>query len=81
MKQYKDIQITKKELVSVTCDRCGKIDNAETDIMDLQEWQHIHFVGGYDSVFGDGSEYECDLCQQCFRLLLGGYLKYVGSEI
>lgn len=81
MKQYKDIQIIRKDLVSIACDKCGKTGNIDTDMMDLQEWQYIHFVGGYDSLFEDGGEYELDLCQQCTNELLGKYLRYLGSRI
>jgi len=78
MKQYKDIQITRKEFVSTTCDKCGKIEN---DIIKFQEWLYIHFIGGYNSIFEDGGEYECDLCQECFKELLGKYLRYLGNTI
>lgn len=81
MKTYKDIQITKKDLVSIICDKCGKIDNVEIDVMDLQEWQYIHFIGGYGSIFEDYGEYELDLCQQCTKELFGKYLRYLGNRI
>lgn len=77
MKTYKSIHITTKELVSVTCDKCGK---TETDIMELQEWYYIHFVGGYNSIFGDGDEYESDLCQQCLKELLEKHLRFLGNR-
>ncbi len=78
MKQYKDIQIIQQELVSVTCDKCGKV---EEDIMEFQEWQYIHFVGGYNSIVEDGGGYECDLCQQCRKELFGKYFRYLGNRI
>jgi hypothetical protein len=81
MKTYKNIQVIRKDIVSMTCDKCGKTDIVEKDYMDLQEWLHIHFVGGYDSVFGDGDEYECDFCQQCTKELVGQYLRYIGNNI
>ena len=81
MKTYRDIQITAQDLISVTCDKCGKIDTIIADYMDLYEWQHIHFTGGYGSVFEDGGEYECDLCQECTKELLGNYLRYLGNRI
>lgn len=77
MKHYKDTQITRKELVSMTCDKCGKM---EEDIMEFQEWQYINFTSGYNSIFGDGYEYACDLCQECIKELLGQYLIYLGNR-
>lgn len=83
MKTYKDIQITTKELVSITCDKCGKIATpySETGIYnyDFQEWSHVGFTGGYGSIFGDGDEYEADFCQECWKELVGPYLRYLGN--
>ena len=72
-----NIPTTKPELVSIVCDRCKKEKDTMNDIMDIQEWLHINFVGGYASIFGDLDEYECDLCQQCTKEILGKYLRFV----
>lgn len=52
-----------------TCDKCGK--TVEEDSVGYQEGHHINFVGGYGSVFGDGTVVECDLCQDCLKDLIG----------
>jgi hypothetical protein len=81
MREYKEIQKNDLVLDAVSCNKCGKKCSPETDVMDWQEWLHIHFVGGYDSIFGDGDEYEADFCQQCTKKLFGKYLTYLGNRI
>ena len=81
MKTYKQVQRNDVIVDSIVCDKCGKISNPENDIMDLQEWFHYNFIGGYDSIFGDGDGYEIDLCQQCTKELLGQYFNYKGNRI
>lgn len=54
----------------VVCDACGtkyKNDMSSQDIFQIQEFLHIDFVGGYGSVFGDGTHVECDICQTCLK--------------
>jgi len=77
MKTYTYIKVQQKEIISMTCNKCGKTTNMKdaNSILDFQEWLSINFTGGYGSIFGDGSEYECDLCQQCTNELLGNYLR------
>lgn len=88
MKNFKEIKISEKKIVSVTCDKCGKTicftDNDFAfkgsnvhEMFDYQNWLHFNFTGGYNSIFGDGNEYECDLCQQCTKKLLGNYLRKI----
>ena len=71
MKEYKET--TAHEITAVTCDICGKRFDA---IMDLQEFLHINFVGGFTSVFGDMIQVRCDICQDCLKVKLGEYMKY-----
>ena len=78
MKKYKKTTGTIDELVSVKCDVCGREDD---DVMETQEYLCVHFIGGYNSIFEDGGEYELDLCQQCTKELLGKYLRYLGNRI
>jgi hypothetical protein len=78
MKNYRDTIRADKELVSMTCDRCHK---TEDDIMELQEWMKLDFAGGFESVFGDGNEYQLDLCQKCMQELFGTYLRFVGHYV
>ena len=69
MIRYKSVTKTVEEIISVKCDRCGK----EYDALDFeaQEFHHIKFTGGYASIFGDGTEVECDLCQYCLHEMIG----------
>ena len=62
------------------CDRCEK--NITSD--DFVEWEEkyvIRFTGGYGSVFGDGDQIECDLCQACLHELIGPFCRRVSQEI
>jgi len=75
MRNYKITQVEAKELDSVTCDRCGK-KITEDDFVEWQELYSIDFIGGYGSVFGDGSRVSCDLCQKCLYELIGEFCDY-----
>jgi hypothetical protein len=55
------------------CDKCNKKLNE--DDLDLQETYSINFVGGYNSVFGDGTKVTCDLCQHCLFEMIGDICK------
>ena len=80
MKNYKEIESVDIIVDRIICDKCGKISSLESQVMDLQEWMHYEFIGGYKSIFGDGGEYEIDLCQQCTKELLGQYFNYLGNR-
>lgn len=74
--------ITKQEPVdyieSVVCDVCGKSYQYEGgDYMEAQEFTHIKFTGGFGSVFGDMSTFECDICQRCLKEKLGKWIRFV----
>ena len=60
-------------LAAISCDRCGQ--TWTTDAIREAEFTSIDFIGGYDSVFGDGSQVELDLCQQCLKQTLGQWLR------
>lgn len=67
---------TQKE-TSITCDVCGKeysIDDG-VDVFEAQEFLRIDFTGGYDSVFGDGTKVQAEICQHCLKKRLGKYLR------
>ena len=61
------------------CDVCHNIytplKGDPTQEMEMEEFLHIHFVGGYQSIFGDGNQVDCDICQHCLKSLLGEYLR------
>ena len=60
-------------LAAISCDRCGQTWTA--DACNEAELTSIDFIGGYDSVFGDGSQVELDLCQRCLKETLGQWLR------
>ena len=88
MKTYKEEQVVaiRRDLVSVTCDICGKTykneysDGVMDDIMELQEFHYIRFSGGYGSVFGDTVDVECDVCQHCLFEFIGEHYRVEGEE-
>ena len=57
-----------------TCDKCGKSATRDEDPFEFQEFLHWENDCGYNSVFGDGSGLEIDLCQNCVKEVLGPYL-------
>lgn len=72
-------QVTQDSIESVTCDKCGKTystNPANNDFMEVQEFHHVDFTGGYSSVFGDMTQVQCDLCQRCLKELVGSYCRY-----
>lgn len=76
MEIFKEKEIVEKIVTDIVCDKCNKLFNYETDVMEFQEILSIDFWGGYLSVFGDGVNVKCDLCQHCLKELLGDYLRY-----
>ena len=68
--------ITREVETAVICDRCGRVATPKVkDIVEFQEFVSLYVSGGYGSVFGDGSQLVCDLCQHCVKELLGEYLR------
>ena len=76
MIKYETKVITEEQEVPVSliCDRCKKEISIEDD-MELQEWHHIDFVGGYYSVFGDGVIVQANICQDCLLELIGNFCR------
>lgn len=58
------------------CDRCSRSITPD-DCSEWEEKQLIRFTGGYGSVFGDGTQVECDLCQSCVEALIGAFCRRV----
>jgi len=78
MIKYKEVRETKTEKIpiSVVCDICKKEYPFEKEnILETQEFHYVRFIGGYDSIFGDGVEIECDICQHCLKKLIGEYCR------
>jgi len=56
------------------CDRCKKRVK-DNNFEEWQEFFHIDFTGGYNSVFGDGNKVKCDLCQSCLKEIIEGFCR------
>lgn len=74
---YKTVEKKVKVQDSITCDVCTKSFDMSIDIMEIQEFTQIDFIGGYDSVFGDGASVKCDICQECLKNILGKFLRII----
>jgi len=72
MRKYKKVQKEVEVLEALVCDVCKK---EYTDELETQEFHDISFQGGYDSVFGDSARCSIDICQHCFKKLLGEYVR------
>ena len=75
MRRYKKIMTPTKTITHIECDRCGKEVFPSEDELDSQEAIHFEFTGGFSSVFGDGTTIYLDLCQHCFKEVLGEYVQ------
>ena len=65
--EMEEIQVAK----NITCDVCKTKYDYEKDDMEIQEFHHINFVGGFSSVFGDMNRVRGDICQHCLNKKLG----------
>jgi hypothetical protein len=65
--------ISVQALTDIQCDRCGL--TATDHDREFYEFRSIDFVGGYDSLFGDGAQVAIDLCQHCLLSQLGKWLR------
>lgn len=75
MIRYKKETIEQSIPESVTCDVCKKeYSYSKENILEAQEFQYIRIHGGYDSVFGDDNKLKADICQHCFKKIMGEYL-------
>lgn len=75
MIEYKNISIEKRVPVSITCDKCKKKFDIEEDVMEVQEFHHINFTGGYGSAFGDMEHILCNICQDCLYELIKDFYR------
>ena len=79
MIEFEEHNVIQTLAVAVICDKCGIRLHREENIWEYQEALRIAFSGGYASIFGDGSTFECDLCQRCVREVLGSFLRKIES--
>jgi hypothetical protein len=73
MIKYKEVQKTAQEIVSIKCDICSKV--YEAGDFEVLEFHHVNFCGGYGSVFGDGTQVNCDICQHCLHKIIGDFCR------
>lgn len=71
MREYQSQPV--QVVAACTCDRCQR--RLTPDEIEWQERLSIEYVGGFDSVFGDGNAVSLDLCQHCVREVLGAWLR------
>lgn len=71
MRRYDFVEVKESQLVELTCSICKK--DLLADEMERQESFHLSQTGGYSSIFGDGVEVYIDICQHCFKKILGKY--------
>ena len=60
--------IQKEEVISITCNRCGRSEDGEhvSYASDIETWQH-HF--GYGSSM-DTDQIEFELCDNCYKEII-----------
>ena len=72
MRKYGEVEVKEKQLIEWSCSICKS--DLMADPMEAQEVFSFSQVGGYSSVFGDGSRIYIDICQHCMKERLGEYL-------
>ena len=77
MKKYVEKTNIDLEVSEIKCDICGNTYSTDVgqDVFEAQEFLQISFKGGYGSIFGDGSEVECEICQHCLKEKMGEFLR------
>lgn len=78
MKKFEEI--TAKSVSALICDCCGRESIVGIDDYEVQEFISLDFVGGYQSIFGDGTHVSLDICQYCLKDKLGTWLKLQSLE-
>jgi len=63
-----------EKIATKTCHNCY-IEVSEDDFIEFQEFVEIKHRCGYGSIFEDGSVLHVDLCQHCFKALLGNIIE------
>lgn len=69
VRKYEKVQVEEDKLISVTCDVCKQEQDPSFGLC----YQTIRAEAGYASVLGDGNIYELDICDACFKEILGPY--------
>ncbi|KKN79645.1 hypothetical protein LCGC14_0338490 [marine sediment metagenome] len=69
------VESVERSPIAIVCDRCNARFRHKDDIWEYLEILRVDFTGGYGSIFGDGCKFECDLCQECVKKILGPFLR------
>lgn len=69
------MEVEVEEIDSIICDKCGKKYEVEENWEEIQEFLHINFTGGCGSIFGDGSNVQCDICQYCLKDMIKDFMR------
>lgn len=76
------MQQTSVELITmvheIICDRCGLRARRAAVGSDFKRMTSIGFTADRGSIFEQGRRVEIDLCEQCLRSALGGWLRVTG---
>lgn len=73
MKKFEDRPI--QFPTTLLCDCCGREATIGASDFEAQAFVSLDFVGGYNSIFGDGTQVSLDICQYCLNEKLGTCLK------
>ncbi|WP_284035571.1 hypothetical protein [Neobacillus sp. 114] len=64
MKDYDEIQVTKKVLKSITCNKCGKSKKITDFGFEQDEFHSFNLTFGYESMY-DEQRWKFDICESC----------------
>lgn len=80
--RYKEELVSEQKIIGFQCNKCKTefLCSNDQQWIDLQEFIHLKFRGGYGSVFGDGNTLELVLCQHCAQQVFGEYLEYIENR-
>ena len=75
MLKTETLMVEQEIVTHFICDKCKFTCEIYDDSWEEQEFFHYSFTGGYGSIFGDMFSGRIDLCQHCFKELLGPYIQ------
>jgi len=63
----------------VECDVCGELYPA--DSVEGKQFVNYRATGTSESVFGEGNNIECDICETCMYSTFANYMRITNLEI
>ena len=73
--EFKTVNVLAKKI----CDICKR--ESHPGDFEWQEFSSIKYTAGYNSVFGDGTIIEIDICQHCLKDKLDEYIRSKTNSI